>query len=115
VRYRTALFTAQEQNCSMKKNHEPSAKVIKELTSEMAWPRAAASVLALIGYKCSRCGSQFPETRPRKGRTVAESKRIEQAHAAREFALHVCSERGWPPVKRSTGPKRGSKSTAYWL
>lgn len=106
MRYRTALFTVQEQYCSMTKARESSAKVIAQLTAEMARPRAAASVLALIGYKCSRCGCQFPETRPRQGRTAAESKRVEEAHAAREFALHVCSERGWPPVKRANALRK---------
>jgi hypothetical protein len=91
----------------MTKTHQPSARTIAEVTAEMNRPRAAASVLALIGYECSRCGGHFPETRPRKGLTVAESRRIEEAHAAREFALHVCAERGWPPVKRAAlGSKR---------
>jgi hypothetical protein len=84
-----------------------AAKSIAELTTEMAKPRAAASVLAFTGYECSRCGRRFPETHPRKSQTTAESRRIEEAHAAGDFALHVCSERGWPPVRRQV-PLKGS-------
>jgi hypothetical protein len=51
-------------------------------------------------YQCSRCHSVFPESKPPMGRTVAETRRLEREHTAREFALHVCAERGWPPVKR---------------
>ena len=83
----------------MWKAHEVPTKAIAALTAEMNKPRIAASV-ALTGYACSRCGCQFPETRPPKGRTAVESRRLEKAHTAREFALHVCSERGWPPVGR---------------
>jgi len=83
----------------MLKAHEVPAKAIAELTVEMNKPRIAASV-ALTGYACSRCGSQFPESQPLKGRTAVESRRLAKAHTAREFALHVCAERGWPPVRR---------------
>ena len=51
-------------------------------------------------YQCSRCHSVFPESKPPMGRTVAETRRLEREHTAREFALHVCAERDWPPVKR---------------
>jgi hypothetical protein len=90
----------------MKKIKPPSAKEIAELTTEMTRPHAAASVLALIGYECSRCGSRFPETRPPKGRTDAESRLIEEAHAAKEFDMHVCSERGWPSDNRTRELKK---------
>ena len=33
----------------------------------MAQPRVAASVSALLGYECCRCGRLFPETHPGKG------------------------------------------------
>jgi hypothetical protein len=85
----------------MLKLHEVSTKAIAELTVEMNKPRIAASV-TLTGYKCSRCGCQFPESQPPKGRTAVESRRLEKAHTAREFALHVCSERGWPPERRTS-------------
>jgi DNA-directed RNA polymerase subunit RPC12/RpoP len=80
----------------MLKSLEVPTKAIAELTVEMNKPRIAASV-ALTGYKCSRCGCQFPESKPPKGRTAVESQRLAKAHTAREFALHVCAERGWPP------------------
>ena len=86
----------------MLKSHEVPTKAIEELTTEMDKPRFAASALALTGYACSRCGCQFPESRPPKGRTAVESRRLEKAHTAREFALHVCSERGWPPERRTS-------------
>ena len=84
----------------MLKSHEVPTKAIAELTTEMGKSRFAASALALKGYVCSRCGCQFPESQPPKGRTAVESRRLEKAHTAREFALHVCSERGWPPERR---------------
>jgi len=76
---------------------EVPTKEIAQLTFEMNKPRIAASV-ALAGYKCSRCGCHFPESP--KGRTAVESRGLAKAHTAREFALHVCAERGWRPVKR---------------
>jgi hypothetical protein len=90
----------------MLKSHEVPTKAIAELTSEMNKPRIAASVRKLNGYACNRCGCQFPESRPPKGRTAVESRRLEKAHAAREFALHVCSERGWPPERRITATQK---------
>jgi len=64
------------------------------LTMEMNKPGIAASV-ALSGYECSGCGCRFPETRMPKGRTAAETLRLESIHIRREFARHVCSRRGW--------------------
>jgi hypothetical protein len=90
----------------MLKSHEVPTKAIAELTTEMNKPRIPASVRGLKGYACNRCGCQFPESRPPKGRTAVESRRLEKAHAAREFALHVCSERGWPPERRITGTQK---------
>ena len=90
----------------MLKSHEVPTKAIAELTTEMNKPRIAASVRGLKRYACNRCGCQFPETRPPKGRTAVESRRLEKAHAAREFALHVCSERGWPPERRISGTEK---------
>jgi hypothetical protein len=90
----------------MLKSHEVPTRAIAELTTEMNKPRIAASVRKLQGYACNRCGCQFPESRPPKGRTAVESRRLEKAHAAREFALHVCSERGWPPQRRITGTEK---------
>jgi hypothetical protein len=87
----------------MLKTHEIPTKEIAEVTAEMGKPRFAASARALKGYACSKCGCQFPETRPPKGRTAVESRWLEKAHAAREFALHVCAERGWPPERRLSG------------
>jgi hypothetical protein len=89
----------------MLKSHEVATKAIAELTSEMNNARIATSVRKLKGYAGNRCGCQFPESRPPKGRTAGESHRLEKARAAREFALHVCSERGWPPEKRSPTKK----------
>src|ERR1700675_540704 len=96
----------------MLKSHEVPTKAIAELTTEMNKPRIAASVRGLKGYACSRCGCQFPETRPPKGRTPVESRRLEKAHTAREFALHVCAERGWPPERRlqSNEPQKTGKN-----
>src|ERR1700686_5456889 len=88
------------------RTHELPTKEITEMTGEMGRPRFAASALALTGYACSRCGCQFPESQPPKGRTAVESRRLEKAHAAREFALHVCSERGWPPERRISGTEK---------
>jgi hypothetical protein len=99
VQNHTVRFTDQCHSFHMLKAHEAPTKAIAELTMEMNKPRIAASV-ALTGYACSRCGCQFPESQPPKGRTAVESRRLEKAHTAREFALHVCAERGWPPVKR---------------
>jgi hypothetical protein len=62
---------------------------------EMSKPRAAASTFMLIGYECSRCGCRFPETRPPKGRTAAESLRLEPSHTATKFEAHICADRGW--------------------
>ena len=62
---------------------------------EMTKPRATASVLAFTGYECSRCGCRFPETRAPRGRTSAATWLLEKIHVRREFARHVCSERGW--------------------
>lgn len=90
----------------MRKVKRPSAKEIAKLTAEMAMPRATASVLALMGYECSRCGCRFPESRPRKGRTDAESRLIEEALAAKEFEKHACSERGWPSTKATRELKK---------
>src|ERR1700682_5879829 len=87
----------------MLKPHEVPTKAIAELTIEMGKPRFAASAFALTGYACNRCGCQFPESQPPKGRTAVESRRLAKAHAAREFALHVCAERGWPPERRLSG------------
>jgi hypothetical protein len=83
----------------MLKAHEVPKKEIAALNAEFNKPRIAASV-ALTGYACSRCGCQFPESQPPKGRTAVESRRLAKAHTAREFALHVCAERGWPPLRR---------------
>jgi hypothetical protein len=87
----------------MLKAYEIPTKKIAALTAEMNKPRVAASVV-LKGCACSRCGCQFPESQPPKGRTAVESRRLEKAHAAREFALHVCAERGWPPQRRLEKP-----------
>src|ERR1700693_4143991 len=70
------------------KAHEAPTKAIAKLTMEMNQPRIAASV-ALTGYACSRCGCQFPETRPPGGRPPVESRRLEKAHTA----PRVCSAR----------------------
>lgn len=71
---------------------EPAARAIAELTTEMGKPRFAASARALTGYACTGCGSRFPESRPPKGRTQAESRLLEKIHVRREFARHVCAE-----------------------
>jgi hypothetical protein len=68
-------------------------EAIEEVTIEMNKPRITASALGLTGYECTRCGCRFPETRPPKGRTQAETRRLEKIHAKREFARHVCSKR----------------------
>ncbi len=70
-------------------------EAIAEMKQELAKPRATASSFMLIGYECSGCGCRFPETRPRKGRTPAESRRLEKLRVTREFAEHVCANRGW--------------------
>jgi hypothetical protein len=93
------LYSPMSDVPHMLKAHEVPTKEMAELTAEMSKPRIATSVV-LTGYACSRCGCQFPETRPPKGSTAVESRRLEKAHTAREFALHVCAERGWPPVRR---------------
>jgi hypothetical protein len=62
----------------------------EEVTIEMNKPRIAASALGLIGYECSRCGLRFPETWAPKGRTPAQTRRLEKIHAKREFARHTC-------------------------
>lgn len=81
----------------MARAHDRPTKAIAALTAELNKPRIAAS--ALMGYECSRCHCQFPETRPPIGDTSAESQRLAKAHAARQIALHVCTERGWPPKR----------------
>ena len=88
----------------MLKSHEMPTKAIAELTIEMGKPRFAASALALTGYVCSRCGCRLRESQPPKGRTAVDSRRLAKAHTAREFALHVCAERGWPPQKKVEKP-----------
>ena len=75
--------------------HEPPARAFAELSTEMGTPRFAASAVALNGYECSGCGCRFPETRAPEGRTPAETRRLEKIHIQREFARHVCAERGW--------------------
>jgi hypothetical protein len=79
------------------------ARAIDEVRAELGRPRRAASAqrrLMLIdnlrGYECSVCECRFPETRPPPGQTPVESRRLEKEHREREFAGHVCSERGWP-------------------
>jgi hypothetical protein len=79
----------------MLKVHEPSAGAIAAVTMVMSKPRIAASVLALNAYQCSGCGCRFPETRAPKGRTPEETQRLEKIHVQREFARHICEQRGW--------------------
>jgi len=105
VLYRTALFTAKEQHCGMRKNHKPASNTLAEVTIAMARPRLAASVSACSATNAAVAVVYSPKARPCRGRTVAESRRIEEAHAAREFALNVCE--AWrPPGKRPNGIKR---------
>jgi hypothetical protein len=59
---------------------------IADLTTEMNKPRIAALV-ALSGYHAADC--RFPETRAPRGRTAAETRRLEKIHVQREFARHV--------------------------
>jgi hypothetical protein len=49
---------------------------------------------ARITYACSGCRCRFPETRPPQGRTPAEAQRLEKIHVEREFAQHICWNRG---------------------
>jgi hypothetical protein len=81
----------------MARTHGLPAKEIAAPTAEMGKPRFAVSALALKGYECAECGCSFPETRAPKGPTP-EKTRLEKIHIQREFARHVCAERGWPPV-----------------
>jgi hypothetical protein len=85
--------------------HETPARVIAELTNQTRKFHNAASVLdcrrrlmlidAFGGYACSQCSCRFPESRPPLARTLAESQRLERAQREREFAAHVCEDRGW--------------------
>jgi len=68
-------------------------------------PDRLTAGFVLQTYECSRCHSVFPESKPPTGRTAAETRRLEREHTAREFALHVCTERGWPPVQRVSALK----------
>jgi hypothetical protein len=63
--------------------------------TEMVVSRKEVSALALVGYVCTGCGRRFPESRAPKGRTPAETRLLEKIHVQREFARHVCENRGW--------------------
>lgn len=86
---------------------KPTLIEIAELKLKMDKPRIAASAFGLTGYECSRCGCRFPETRAPKGRTKAETRRLEKIHAKREFARHVCeSAAGNDGAESSTTEER---------
>ena len=86
----------------MPRTNRPSDGAIDEVKAELGKQRVTASAnrrLVLVseyyGYECSECQCRFPESKPPPGQTPAESRRLEKEHREREFAAHVCEDRGW--------------------